>query len=248
MSDGVGANYGLSPPTRGSRRSPSTSRRSRGSIPAHAGEPISVGSISIRWTVYPRPRGGAWASASSAIPMAGLSPPTRGSLLRIIKAKALRRSIPAHAGEPKHRDNLTGRDQVYPRPRGGAGAPKYRDANSAGLSPPTRGSRYLWCYRGAPTWSIPAHAGEPGAIKARHPVPWVYPRPRGGAADYATLGVALWGLSPPTRGSPVLGLKLVPLTGSIPAHAGEPTPWPFSLMASTVYPRPRGGASCGYPM
>ena len=51
---------GLSPPTRGSRLAARYTPPSRGSIPAHAGEPVSAAS---RWRlsgVYPRPRGGAY--------------------------------------------------------------------------------------------------------------------------------------------------------------------------------------------
>ena len=50
---------GLSPPTRGSRMEVRTGQKGHGSIPAHAGEPSSSFAASTRYTVYPRPRGGA---------------------------------------------------------------------------------------------------------------------------------------------------------------------------------------------
>ena len=49
---------GLSPPTRGNRRSCSRQPPRGGSIPAHAGEPETDADIIIPGEVYPRPRGG----------------------------------------------------------------------------------------------------------------------------------------------------------------------------------------------
>ena len=75
-----------------------------------------------------------------ALPAGGLSPPTRGSRLRVGQSAVSGGSIPAHAGEPN--TNLTdGRGiAVYPRPRGGAGGALDGERHGEGLSPPTRGS------------------------------------------------------------------------------------------------------------
>ena len=70
---------GLSPPTRGNHCDCARFALGRGSIPAHAGEPIAIGFAYLRKRVYPRPRGGT-IGLDSIIPAArGLSPPTRGN-------------------------------------------------------------------------------------------------------------------------------------------------------------------------
>ena len=192
---------GLSPPTRGSLIELLAGQPDRGSIPAHAGEPLLK--CSARWTnrVYPRPRGGA-EGGSCANQCNGLSPPTRGSpspwrhpppRSRSIPAHAgepvavalLRGcscgSIPAHAGEPTLTGHTTLEDRVYPRPRGGASQDMARPQgrSAEGLSPPTRGSPVQRC------------------VACRLSV---YPRPRGGAGVRVT-PCPRGGLSPPTRGS-----------------------------------------------
>ena len=113
---------GLSPPTRGNRQDRDRVLRRLGSIPAHAGEPRTCAPTSPAPTVYPRPRGGTQAAAVSASVRKGLSPPTRGN--RSIRCGCwLRRgSIPAHAGEPRYRQDGGAGGGVYPRPRGGTSA------------------------------------------------------------------------------------------------------------------------------
>ena len=69
-------------------------------------------------------------------------------------------------------------------------------------------------------------------------------RPRGGALRLPNKPIVAEGLSPPTRGSRIWPRVVRHHERSIPAHAGEPhRPW-RTCAKSTVYPRPRGGASC----
>ncbi len=91
---------GLSPRTRGSLIGQAQLAMLRGSIPAHAGEPgfFSAGDGCER--VYPRARGGAHPRQTGRARQRGLSPRTRGSLRVLILPSPVRRSIPAHAGEP----------------------------------------------------------------------------------------------------------------------------------------------------
>ena len=49
------------------------------------------------------------------------------------------------------------------------------------------------------------------------------------------------GLSPPTRGNLLVQSNLLTFLRSIPAHAGEPTPYERDAWRDAVYPRPRGG-------
>ena len=70
-----------------------------------------------------------------------------------------------------------------------------------GLSPPTRGNRrdeFQTVPRGG---SIPAHAGEPGAMTYTVIDGEVYPRPRGGTPSREARTSRRLGLSPPTRGN-----------------------------------------------
>ena len=95
---------GLSPPTRGSLAVQVEGEIGRGSIPAHAGEPLPGVAVSpVR---------------------SGLSPPTRGSLVASAVLVQLLGSIPAHAGEPSRASGRHVSLGVYPRPRGGAGLPR----------------------------------------------------------------------------------------------------------------------------
>ena len=69
--------------------------------------------------VYPRPRGGTVTKAWGALNLAGLSPPTRGNHRFPPDDWQVKRSIPAHAGEPRPLDAFYHAREVYPRPRGG---------------------------------------------------------------------------------------------------------------------------------
>ena len=155
------SSQGLSPPTRGSPsrwgRECSLSR----SIPAHAGEPITISTMTPLLGVYPRPRGGALACSFSRNSTSGLSPPTRGSPGEAGESGPGRGSIPAHAGEPRSQSSRASLYRVYPRPRGGARWLSTGVAFRIGLSPPTRGSHQLTTGRSRQRRSIPAHAGEP---------------------------------------------------------------------------------------
>ena len=175
----------------------------------------------------------------------GLSPPTRGNLHPVVRARAGGGSIPAHAGEPRAWKRESGKSSVYPRPRGGTVTVETPYQLIRGLSPPTRGNLYQQWSSAWLAGSIPAHAGEP-----RTPIPkwckiWVYPRPRGGTESRRPPRPRAFGLSPPTRGNPDDDVLLVLFQGSIPAHAGEPAKRPCVTTPSGVYPRPRGGTPLG---
>ena len=113
---------------------------------------------------------------------------------------------------------------------------------SLGLSPPTRGSLAPSPHTCMLNGSIPAHAGEPSLDVILRAFDKVYPRPRGGALLSKTLVSPSTGLSPPTRGSPLVRVGVSLSSGSIPAHAGEPAGGCPVCSRTRVYPRPRGGA------
>ena len=152
-----------------------------------------------------------------------------------------RRSIPAHAGEPAAAALALRLCSVYPRPRGGTSSIQSPQANSDGLSPPTRGNLELVESSAILRGSIPAHAGEPAPPPPQNRSRAVYPRPRGGTGSARSRRSRRRGLSPPTRGNHPPRQSPMPAQGSIPAHAGEPTRATPSAVSAAVYPRPRGG-------
>ena len=131
---------GRSPLTRGSRgRRLETGGRER-SIPAHAGEPYHAKSISKPAMVDPRSRGGAHQFFHLGSLGQGRSPLTRGSLPLLLPQRGPRRSIPAHAGEPRSERPWAREMGVDPRSRGGATVVTAVFVVAVGRSPLTRGS------------------------------------------------------------------------------------------------------------
>ena len=233
---------GLSPPTRGSRVLLRLWRHRRRSIPAHTGKPCRGGR---RWPsswVYPRPHGEARSFGRRRRPSSGLSPPTRGSPSFRLAPSASQGSIPAHTGKPVRPLRDPGRSGVYPRPHGEAvhgatgGVPKH------GLSPPTRGSPLAETKDLARLGSIPAHTGKPSCSSQTEHSSGVYPRPHGEASFDVSRDFGPWGLSPPTRGSPVAPSTEHDMTRSIPAHTGKPGRTWRRRRLPAVYPRPHGEA------
>src|SRR5690606_24652279 len=110
---------GLSPLARGNRGGaigPATSRRS---IPARAGEPVTITCLSGAFTVYPRSRGGTRLRHGFVRRHGGLSPLARGNLSRLQRGGDRAGSIPARAGEPRASRPACCGPRVYPRSRGG---------------------------------------------------------------------------------------------------------------------------------
>ena len=171
---------GLSPPTRGNLQWPRRESAPHGSIPAHAGEPAAPPGMRSSGAVYPRPRGGTNRVYALIWLKDGLSPPTRGNRTVGVKRRELRRSIPAHAGEPSSPSQRDYSGKVYPRPRGGTALANANELAAEGLSPPTRGNPSPWWMKFSARRSIPAHAGEPRSAAFAPSKRWVYPRPRGG--------------------------------------------------------------------
>ena len=201
IDDGVD---GLSPPTRGSPRSGPVEHRPAGSIPAHAGKPSSRCNVARSLMVYPRPRGEALVDNDADPNASGLSPPTRGSPSRRGSAPPTTGSIPAHAGKPLEVLQVLDAERVYPRPRGEASCISSRNHSSNGLSPPTRGSQPRADAPQVLLRSIPAHAGKPWPNAQWIRTARVYPRPRGEAGKRMPQTRVSRGLSPPTRGSPLI--------------------------------------------
>ena len=191
--------------------------------------------------VYPRACGGTAFWGDEYTPMGGLSPRLRGNPSRVGAADSPSRSIPAPAGEPIQRINVSNHRRVYPRACGGTKLKKEGKRVKVGLSPRLRGNRHRADAGCHPDRSIPAPAGEPPYRQAALVSSSVYPRACGGT--YLGLsGVMIdTGLSPRLRGNlPPRHVRRHHFR-SIPAPAGEPTGWARWDLMPGVYPRACGG-------
>ena len=173
----------------------------------------------------------------------GLSPRLRGNRAGLVPRPHQCRSIPAPAGEPRTTWSCSSWLSVYPRACGGTAAPSVTTASLGGLSPRLRGNLGPAGASPGQPRSIPAPAGEPAAMPARHSSRTVYPRACGGTCTSATNSARSCGLSPRLRGNRMPSASLIWSTGSIPAPAGEPSPRLFRGNRTGVYPRACGGTS-----
>ena len=89
--------------------------------------------------------------------------------------------------------------------------------------------------------SIPARAGEPSGASCSWAAARVYPRACGGTIEYQVVHWTGEGLSPRVRGNRVHAGRLLARQRSIPARAGEPSPWAPRFTPTPVYPRACGG-------
>ena len=133
--------------------------------------------------------------------------------------------------------------EVYPRLRGGSRIVAGYAVALAGLSPPTRGIHGMPPNSARSCRSIPAYAGDPGWRISALIASAVYPRLRGGSECPIRLAQRAHGLSPPTRGIPLLSLAAAVAIRSIPAYAGDPELRRPSAKLTAVYPRLRGGST-----
>ena len=138
-----------------------------------------------RATVYPRLRGGSYHGGTKNAKGEGLSPPTRGILIKRRWGLKSSRSIPAYAGDPITAIAPIYCHRVYPRLRGGSRQSAAAAVGGSGLSPPTRGIRMNSSTLKLRCGSIPAYAGDPVHFRLCISQLGVYPRLRGGS--YALL-------------------------------------------------------------
>ena len=92
---------GLSPLTRGNRKSARQCSRWRGPIPAHAGQPWRPLRCCRLCRAYPRSRGATGHQHHPDVDLPGLSPLTRGNPIPAGCHRCKPGPIPAHAGQPR---------------------------------------------------------------------------------------------------------------------------------------------------
>ena len=191
--------------------------------------------------VYPRVCGGTHLSCWRCCPGQGLSPRVRGNRGISAAIWTRGRSIPACAGEPSLRMSSPPLFPVYPRVCGGTVKQQRSPRRLSGLSPRVRGNPVNSLAHAAGVGSIPACAGEPGALCASFRNARVYPRVCGGTPGDYLCRIHRQGLSPRVRGNPAAGEADLAFCGSIPACAGEPRKTAAGVDVGRVYPRVCGG-------
>ena len=172
---------GLSPRLRGNHARLKGHAAYSRSIPAFAGEPLTVSTLSLTCKVYPRVCGGTQLDAIQKKSAQGLSPRLRGNHQNAAPDDPRFRSIPAFAGEPRRLGLDSVATTVYPPRCGGTRwndpdpndmqglSPRLRGnrfepsdcGGGKGLSPRLRGNRPWGVRQDIPGRSIPAFAGEP---------------------------------------------------------------------------------------
>ena len=213
---------GSSPPARGT---PSRARRRRSPhrfIPARAGNTSKSPTPTIRQSVHPRPRGEHLLGALSFDPLAGSSPPARGTHCRRPRPGQVRRFIPARAGNTRRRlsDKL----------------------GAIGSSPPARGTREA-DQSVAQVYAVhPRPRGEHPVLERRrqHLLRFIPARAGNTCQDSSNSSCSI-GSSPPARGTLGIDVQGAAEFRFIPARAGNTSIWlriPCWLFA--VHPRPRG--------
>ena len=174
-----------------------------------------------RYQVHPRACGGSapgpglWDSAH------GPSPRVRGKPFHLKKKPLPHRSIPARAGETPSCRPLRHCSRVHPRACGGSAFQGRFSPFPHGPSPRVRGKPDRLRAVRTGCRSIPARAGEALARTSDPCFGAVHPRACGGNEQPRRPTFLFGGPSPRVRGKPNNSLLQVPISGSIPARAGE---------------------------
>ena len=181
----------------------------------------------FRHRVYPRAGGGTSHVSVSPALRTGLSPRRRGNHLYRASFGHGQGSIPAQAGEPCGNSTRYTDQRVYPRAGGGTARVRGGFGAVNGLSPRRRGNLDGLLAHQPVLGSIPAQAGEPRSRSSATSRTRVYPRAGGGTITLSSALMSVTGLSPRRRGNRRRAHRPRLDAGSIPAQAGEPSPWPW---------------------
>ena len=151
----------------------------------------------------------------------GLSPRARGIRVCTVSCQMPAGSIPACAGNTFAGLFASAVRRVYPRVRGEYTVDIVKAACLKGLSPRARGIPSARPSVAAQRGSIPACAGNTGAVYDVIVISKVYPRVRGEYPCALRLSNRNGGLSPRARGIHSRLYRPFPCRGSIPACAGN---------------------------
>ena len=228
---------GPSPRVRGILRLPRAGIRARGSIPACAGNPGARTLWRSPRGVHPRVCGESRFTVAATAPAWGPSPRVRGILRPASRATPWPRSIPACAGNPSPLCPRSSGPRVHPRVCGESAGGPMSLGKALGPSPRVRGIRDRFEDQPRVEGSIPACAGNPKLTSWHGLLSRVHPRVCGESLDLHLVVEVVDGPSPRVRGIPRRVVRSNPLSGSIPACAGNPMAgWPIRP-CSRVHPR-----------
>ena len=193
-------------------------------IPAYAGNAATNPNWRRSRTVHPRVCGERWHRCLMATAALGSSPRMRGTRISAPQRRAVRRFIPAYAGNARRCCPRRRRASVHPRVCGERRRGRAPQPLRAGSSPRMRGTLRLRFGDASADRFIPAYAGNARAPSSRGARRTVHPRvcgERRGAAESLADGS---GSSPRMRGTLGRDCDDGADLRFIPAYAGNAPP------------------------
>ena len=170
----------------------------------------------------------------------GSSPQARGTPGSPQRPIAMRRFIPAGAGNTPFVKVSSLTAAVHPRRRGEHQWHLIRSIPGAGSSPQARGTRTCRWLCSCSWRFIPAGAGNTSGAIPLFKALTVHPRRRGEHALCSAWPEHLPGSSPQARGTPAIRRAVLRRARFIPAGAGNTLDTDIGIGAMTVHPRRRG--------
>ena len=235
---------GSSPPARGTPEQQAQTVVKLRFIPACAGNTSAPFLIVSGKPVHPRLRGEHRPTASNSQRPCGSSPPARGTPAGLARRTAVRRFIPACAGNTPTAARTIASWSVHPRLRGEHKRGVTRRMPSSGSSPPARGTPLRGHERRGGRRFIPACAGNT-QLSGRCGCPTaVHPRLRGEHRSGLERVQEYGGSSPPARGTHALPGPGTLVWRFIPACAGNTPRVRVRSRMGAVHPRLRGEHDC----
>ena len=160
--------------------------------------------------------------------------------MKQIRAQPLPGPIPARAGQPPSRPELSIGIRAYPRTSGATFGISKRAYPTEGLSPHERGNLFAKSAQTLSPGPIPARAGQPRGCPLVLVLRGAYPRTSGATLHVGSLRVVMQGLSPHERGNRRLLHRAILEQGPIPARAGQPRVFSTPSSPDRAYPRTSG--------
>ncbi len=194
----------------------------------------------ISITDHPRSRGEHPTELPLRICNVGSSPLARGTPQRRTLGAAVRRIIPARAGNTFTSSTRVSRFADHPRSRGEHDSRETSQPDNGGSSPLARGTRSSATASAPGLRIIPARAGnthpQPGSAQS-----WTdHPRSRGEHDRISDVQYNFTGSSPLARGTRVFRSRRADGLRIIPARAGNTAPARCSCAPPPDHPRSRG--------
>ena len=202
---------------RGTLCLPVTFAFSDGIIPAYAGNTATSAQAGGIGRDHPRVCGEHKNTPAAQSRRAGSSPRMRGTRTQLDCVGVFVGIIPAYAGNTTH---------PYAFGNGGQGS-----------SPRMRGTRQSARRPRVTQGIIPAYAGNTWDLEVKDAVVRDHPRVCGEHAEYVARAAVEGGSSPRMRGTRGTQTKRIPISGIIPAYAGNTHEWPSYMSHGRDHPR-----------